>query len=79
MSLPSTSSNLATALKVTGAVVGALAVATIGYAAVFDYRRRNDPAFRRKLSESAFPPKSGGGDDPRSQTYPGPLSAAHLQ
>lgn len=46
---PSSSSNLATALKVTGAVVGALAVATIGYAAVFDYRRRNDPAFRRKL------------------------------
>ncbi|GAA5977582.1 hypothetical protein JCM10908_005029 [Rhodotorula pacifica] len=45
----SSSSNLATALKVTGAVVGALAVATIGYAAVFDYRRRNDPAFRRKL------------------------------
>ncbi|GAA5873461.1 hypothetical protein JCM3774_002424 [Rhodotorula dairenensis] len=46
---PSSTSNLATALKVTGAVVGALAVATIGYAAVFDYRRRNDPAFRRKL------------------------------
>lgn len=50
---PSSSSNLATALKVTGAVVGALAVATIGYAAVFDYRRRNDPAFRRKLRQSS--------------------------
>ncbi|BGP56877.1 hypothetical protein JCM8202_002935 [Rhodotorula sphaerocarpa] len=51
MSSSSGPSNLSTALKVTGAVVGAVAVATIGYAAVFDYRRRNDPIFRRRLAK----------------------------
>jgi hypothetical protein len=35
-------------------VVGSLAVlatSAVGYAAYFDYRRRNDPEFRKKLSE----------------------------
>lgn len=67
---PSSSSNLATALKVTGAVVGALAVATIGYAAVFDYRRRNDPAFRRKLRQSP-PPSSGSSRAEKKLSHPG--------
>jgi import receptor subunit TOM20 len=37
-------------------VVGSLAVlatSAVGYAAYFDYRRRNDPEFRKKLSESS--------------------------
>ncbi|GAA5825311.1 hypothetical protein JCM11251_006932 [Rhodosporidiobolus azoricus] len=46
---PSSSSYLATAGKIAGAVVGVAAVATVGYAAYFDYKRRNDPVFRKKL------------------------------
>ncbi|GAA5986275.1 hypothetical protein JCM11641_004875 [Rhodosporidiobolus odoratus] len=45
---PSTS-YLATAGKIALATTSVLAVATIGYAAVFDYRRRNDPTFRKSL------------------------------
>ncbi|GAA6030206.1 hypothetical protein JCM8097_008987 [Rhodosporidiobolus ruineniae] len=45
----SSSSYLATAGKIALATTGVLAVATVGYAAYFDYRRRNDPVFRKKL------------------------------
>lgn len=50
-SAPSTSSSssLVTGLKIAGAVVGVLSAATVVYAAVWDHRRRHDPAFRRKL------------------------------
>ncbi|GAA5935694.1 hypothetical protein JCM3775_003385 [Rhodotorula graminis] len=51
-SAPSTStSSLATGLKIAGAVVGVLSAATVVYAAVWDHRRRHDPAFRRKLAK----------------------------
>jgi hypothetical protein len=30
-------------------IFGGLAVATIGYMVYFDYQRRNNPAFRKKL------------------------------
>ncbi|GAA5886686.1 hypothetical protein JCM6882_005856 [Rhodosporidiobolus microsporus] len=46
---PSSSSYLATAGKIAGAVAGVAALATVGYAAYFDYKRRNDPVFRKKL------------------------------
>ncbi|KAF9937490.1 hypothetical protein BGZ67_001223 [Mortierella alpina] len=36
---------------IVAATVGAIAVATIGYAVYFDAKRRNDPAFRRKLKK----------------------------
>ncbi|GAA5853931.1 hypothetical protein JCM9279_007606 [Rhodotorula babjevae] len=51
-SAPSTStSSIATGLKIAGAVVGVLSAATVVYAAVWDHRRRHDPAFRRKLAK----------------------------
>lgn len=43
------SSSFSRAGKIALGVAGALTVATVAWAAVFDYRRRNDPAFRRKL------------------------------
>ncbi|CAO3564612.1 unnamed protein product [Mortierella alpina] len=36
---------------IVAATVGAIAVATVGYAVYFDAKRRNDPAFRRKLKK----------------------------
>lgn len=35
------------------ATASAMAVATIGYAVYFDYKRRNDPAFRKKLRKQS--------------------------
>ncbi|GAA6003519.1 TOM complex receptor protein TOM20 [Rhodotorula paludigena] len=45
------SSSFSRAGKIALGVAGALTVATVAWAAVFDYRRRNDPAFRRKLAK----------------------------
>ena len=35
------------------AAASTLAVATIGYAVYFDYKRRNDPDFRKKLRKQS--------------------------
>lgn len=40
------------------ATTGVLATAFVAYAAYFDYRRRHDPVFRKKLGE-INPPSSG--------------------
>lgn len=47
-SAPSTSFN---PLKIALTATGVIAAATVGYAVYFDYRRRNDPVFRKKLRE----------------------------
>ncbi|BGP18186.1 hypothetical protein JCM10213_009030 [Rhodosporidiobolus nylandii] len=48
---PSSSSYLATAGKIALATTGVLAAATVGYAAYFDYKRRNDPVFRKSIAK----------------------------
>ncbi|GAA6002872.1 hypothetical protein JCM10207_001876 [Rhodosporidiobolus poonsookiae] len=49
MAAAPSSNYFATAGKIALATTGVLAAATVGYAVYFDYQRRNNPVFRKKL------------------------------
>lgn len=56
---PSQPNYFVTAAKVAAATVGVLSAAGVSYALYFDYKRRNDPVFRKKLRTSSLYPLPG--------------------